>query len=406
MKSTAKPMAQLTTKFYKITVFIALLGVFSCSEDDETPRFRDKLSYSELTPETTYSSLFLNEEGDSTVDLMDGNFRLKMFQALHYQSSFSIARNLHIDSDSLIKQFSNTDNRFKDISTSSIKVNGDSLNNSEVQLRNVVASSLSDTEAEAARLRLETLFEEIEEASHAFERESNVASNGVSGKLGNYLVDEKGIEIIQVIQKSLIGALQLDYIGNVLLQDGLDANNSKVVDGKKYTQLEHNWDVAYGLLTLNQIYLEGATAEAKGPKAEFGLGSYIWEYNRANFATIYPAFLKGRAAIVNNDRDEVKKQAMHIREHMEKAIASAALGYLAKWKSLTGGASDDPARAHAIGEGLGFIYSLRFATFHDVDAEFSDQVLEDLIGSENGFWDLTTIKVTAAEDAIKAKFGL
>jgi hypothetical protein len=404
MKSTVKPMAQLTTKFYKITVFIALLGFFSCSEDDGTPRFRDKLSYSVLTPETTYSSLFLNDEGDSTVDLMDGNFRLKMFQA----SSFSIARNLHIDSDSLIKQFSNNNNRFKDISTSSVKVNGDSLNNSDVQLRNVVASSFSDTEAEVARLRLETLFEEIEEASHAFERESNVASNGVSGKLGNKnLVDERGIEIIQVIQKSLIGALQLDYIGNVLLKDGLDANNSKVVEGKKYTQLEHNWDVAYGLLTLNQIYLKGATTEAKGPQPEFGLGSYIWEYNRANFATIYPAFLKGRAAIVNNDRDEVKKQAIYIREQMERTIASAALGYLAKYKSITGDTDIDNAdRAHAIGEGLGFIYSLRFATFHGVDSEFSDQVLEDLIGSENGFWDLTTVKVTAAENAIKAKFGL
>jgi hypothetical protein len=41
-----------------------------------------------------------------------------------------------------------------------------------------------------------------------------------------------------------------------------------------------------------------------------------------------------------------------------------------------------------------------------VDADFSDQLLLDLIGSENGFWDLTTQKVTAAEDAIKAKFGL
>lgn len=394
--------------FSKIVVLVAVLALFSCSEDDGSPRFRDKLSYSELTAETEYSELFVDETGNSTVDLTEGNHRLKMFQALNYQSSFAIARNLHVDSDSLKGQFSNTNNLFKNISTSSISVDGNTLNNSGVQLRNVVGSSLSDAEAEAVRQRIENLFDEIEEASHAFERENITASNGVAGKLGNFLVDERGIEPIQMIQKSLIGALQLDYIGNVLLKDGLDANNSKEVEGTNYTQLEHNWDEAYGLLTLNQVYLKGATADAKSPQVEFGAGSYIWEYNRANFPTIYPAFLKGRAAIVNNDRDEVKKQAKYIREQFELAIASAALGYLGKWKTPAGDteAARIAARAHAIGEGLGFIYSLRFATYHDVDAEFSDDLLEDLVGSENGFWDLTTLKVTAAEEAIKAKFGL
>jgi len=46
------------------------------------------------------------------------------------------------------------------------------------------------------------------------------------------LVDAKGIETNQIIQKSLIGALQYDYIGNVLLTKGLDADNSKLVTGK------------------------------------------------------------------------------------------------------------------------------------------------------------------------------
>src|SRR5690606_30015275 len=107
---------------------------------------------------------------------------------------------------------------------------------------------------------------------------------------------------------------------------------------------------------------EGATDAARN-SAEFGLGSYIWEYNKANYAAIYPAFLKGRAAIVNNDRAEYQALATVIRTEMEKAIAGAAVGYLNKWKIET-----DPARAaHAIGEGAGFIYSLRFAEMHGGD---------------------------------------
>jgi hypothetical protein len=294
--------------------------------------------------------------------------------------------------------FSNTGNPFVDISTTTISVVGADLNSSDVQLKNVVALSKSSSEKDAVIARFEDLFEQMEEASNSV---NNAASQGVAGKLGTYLVDAKGIEIAQVIQKSLIGALQLDYISNTLLDKGLSADNHSVVGDHNYTQLEHNWDEAYGLLTLNPIYLAGSTNDTRGT-TEFGAGSYIWEYNKANYANIYPAFLKGRVAIVNNDNAEYQAQALFIRTEFEKALAAAALGYLDKWKTGT----TDAARAHAIGEGLGFIYSLRFATIHGGDAAFSDGVLSGLIDSPNGFWDLTAGKVNTAADAIRAKFGL
>jgi hypothetical protein len=147
--------------------------------------------------------------------------------------------------------------------------------------------------------------------------------------------------------------------------------------------------------------LDNATADTRNT-TEFGAGSYIWEYNKANFDKIFPAFLKGRAAIVNNDVAELQSQATFIRTEFEKTLANAALGYLGKWKT----GSTDAARAHAIGEGIGFIYSLRFATIHNVDAAFSDGLINDLIGSTNGFWDLNADKINAASDAIKNKFNI
>ena len=321
-----------------------------------------------------------------------------MFQALNYYSTSSIYENTKIDAAKIKSLFSNSGNPFSDISTSTITVVGANLNNSGFQLRNVVASSKSSTEAEVVRTKIESLFDEIATASNSV---TTTASKGVAGKLGTYLVDAKGIETAQIIQKTMIGALQLDYIGNVLLDEGLTADNYKTVSDKNYTALEHNWDVAYGLLTLNPIYLQGATNDVRN-SVEFAAGSYIWEYNKTNYANIYPAYLKGRIAIVNNDRKELQTQATFIRTEFEKTIASAAIGYLEKWKSGT----TDAARAHAIGEGAGFIYSLRFATLHNADAAFSDNILTALLGSANGFWDLDVAKINAASDAIKAKFNL
>lgn len=388
----------------KIFVFALVFGIFACDDDNERPSLRTNVDYNTLTNATVYSQAFVDANGASTVDLTEGNQRYKMFQALNYYSSSSTAANTQIEATKLKNMFSNTGSPFSDISTSSISVTGSELNSSPFQLKNVVASSRPSTEAEAVRAKFETWFDEIALASASV---NSAAAQGQAGKLSSYLVDAKGIELIQVIQKGLIGALQADYIGNVLLNEGLNAENHKVSGDKNYTELEHNWDVAYGLLTLNPIYLQGAT-DANRNTVEFGVGSYLWEYNKAGYPKIYPAFLKGRAAIVNNDKSELQAQATIIRTEIEKAIASAAIGYLEKWKTAeaNGNNSADAVRAHAIGEGIGFIYSLRFAAIHNGDAAFSDNILTGLIGSANGFWDLDATKINTASQAIKTKFNL
>lgn len=382
---------------------ITVLAV-SC-DDDDAHDLRPDVDYTVLNNQAPYADQFKDEAGATTVDLTDGNYRHKMFQALNYYSSSNISAKTTINAEQLKKMFSNTGNPFVDISTSTISVTGSVLNASGVQIKNVTASSLAASAADAVRAKLEGDFDAIAAASLSV---NETAAKGKAGKLDNYLVDAKGIETIQIIQKSLIGALQLDYISNVLMDKGLQADNHSVVSGKNYSQLEHNWDEAYGLLTLNPVYLYNTTTatastDAKRETVEFALGSYIWEYNKAGYPEIFPAFLKGRAAIVNNDKAELEVQATFIRTQMEVAIAQAALGYLAKWK--VSGATV-PAQAHAIGEGLGFIYSLRFATLHDADAAWSDSIINGLVGSANGFWDLDVTKINTASDAIRAKFSI
>ena len=85
-------------------------------------------------------------------------------------------------------------------------------------MRNAVASSFPATEAEAERGWLESHFDQIEVASNSI---GQTASAGQAGKLETRLVDADGIELAQVIQKGMIGGLELDYIGNVLMDEGL-----------------------------------------------------------------------------------------------------------------------------------------------------------------------------------------
>lgn len=386
-------------KNHALILGICLVGFSSCETENEKPNLRSKIEYTSLDATSPYSGQFLAATGATTVDLTEGNTSLRMFQSLNYYFTSSIKAKTTIQAQKAANLFSNTGNSFIDITDTGISVNGTALNSSSLSLSEMVAASRSQAEATAIKTNFGLLFGQIEQASLSLNK---AAASNTAGMLGSYLVDENGIEIAQVIQKSLIGALQLDYIGNVLLKEGLNADNYSLVEGKNYTGLEHNWDMAYGMLTLNPVYLEGYTDSQKGPLSEFGAGSYIWEYNKESYSKIFPAFLKGRAAIVNNDRAEMEIQALFIRKEFEKALANAALGYLGKWRTST----TDDKRAHAIGEGLGFIYSLRFATTYQADATFSDAILLNLVGGTNDFWNLDASKISAAEQAIKAKFGL
>jgi len=395
----------------KAGLYLAIGAAFTaCKKDDDEQKvsIRAKVDYSKVTDTTTYSKtngLFVDASGKTTVDLTEGNVRYKMFQGIHAYNGRALSVSEVLDSVVLKKLFSNTNSPF----TSNYHTDYATLNASGVQLRNVTASSWSAANAEVVRKKIESEFKTMAEISTS---SGVVGAQGAAGYLTNgtskYLVTSKGIETAQIIQKSLIGAYQVDFIGNVLLGAGLEADNYSLVSGKNYTALEHVWDLAYSSLTLNSNYLRNSTNDVRGT-AETFLGGYIWEYGKPthnaefNYTKILPAFLKGRVAIINNDKAELAKQALVIRTTMEKAIANAAWNYLVKSMDLS---KSDGYRAHAFGEGLGFIYSLRFASLHGANAAFSDEIINDLVGSANGFWDLTPSKNNAAIAKIKAKFSI
>jgi hypothetical protein len=383
-------MKQLIT----LSFLVGVMAFTSCKKEEDAV-IAPSYDYSKIDT-TNYSVNFKNAAGDTTTDRSTGRTYLNLFIGLRNYIGTSTSLNVALDSTILKNMFANTGNEYPDTT--------EYLNTSGLQIKSTSASSLTVVEADKVRKDLERFLVNLAKSS------DSVSYTAVSGKSGlvitgskKYLVDSKGIEWGQVVQKALIGAYQLDYIGNVLLANS-DANNTTIIANTKYTQLAQNWDKAYGALTLNNIYGKNAIAASSG---ETQLGAYAWEYNlnnpKSNKAVndINRAFLKGRTAVAYNDITTVKSQADVIRMTFEKSLAKAALAYLGKWK--TAGATN-AEKAHALGEGLGFIYALRFCKLSGADVAFSDSVFNSLITV--GYWNMTNDLIVAAETNIKSKFGL
>ncbi|MBC7448150.1 MAG: DUF4856 domain-containing protein [Hymenobacteraceae bacterium] len=377
-----------------VVLLACTLGFTSCKKDDDvitptTPALRARVDYASFTSTSPYSTSFKDSGGQSTVVLEPASAQLNMLTELDaYMKLAAVATGAPsvLDSTHLHNLFTNTGAPFTDAT----------LNTSGVRLREQTSRSFAPSAATAVRAYFDTKLTNLATASKAV----NVpATMGNAGRQGRYLVDATGLELGQIVQKALIGAVLLDQINNVLLTDqALQADNSQVVTGQNYSLLEHTWDLAYGCLTTNATL---TTSSAALPRERF-LASYLNEKNAVAAPGVYIAFLKGRAAIVNNDAPMVRAQAATIRTQLEKTIALSAVSYLGAWKAAT----DAGTRAHALGEGIGFVYALRFCSTHGANSAWSDQVLTNLLSKPFGAWELTDAEVDAALDTINAKFGL
>ena len=381
--------------------FLATIILFSaCKKDDDKeqvviPTLRKGIYYATIDT-STYAKNFVDMAGDSTVDRSIGRTYHLMFGGLTAYIKTSVDSTKSLSVTNLKNIYANSNNPFTGTYAAA--------NASGLQIKSTVAASFASNEADKIRADISLFLENLATASDSV---TKIASNDKSGIISTgskkYLVDGKGIEWGQIVQKSLIGVYQIDYIGNVLLGN-LNADNTSIVAGSKYTSLEQNWDKAYGMLTQKNVY--GSAAVEGSTSGESLLGAYAWEFNpyhpKTNIAlsNLHSAFLKGRAAVVNNDKAYLKIQTDAIRLTFEKALASAALGYLGKWKSLP----TDAEKAHALAEGIGFIYALRVCKLSGADVAFSDDIFNDLINT--GHWNLTPGQVISAETKIKNKFGL
>ncbi len=274
---------------------------------------------------------------------------------------------------------------------------------------NGASAGWSGTYEDSKQIKGKT-FEQVQETFATLLEE--LAATSQPGSLGavvssidgtkNYLLNENGVEYAQVISKGLMGAL-LYYQSTAVYfgDDKMSGDNVAIIDGKG-TEMEHAWDEAFGYFGVPKTF-------PADTEPLYFWGDYCHDRNAlmGTDQLVMDAFLKGRAAISNNDllrRDEAIEEA---REAWEQVIVGTALHY------LNGGMSDfdDIAlRGHQLSEAAGFIYSLQFNPSKKISNSQIGQLLikigsTDVLSTLN-FNNVTVASVEEARNDLADYYGL
>lgn len=270
-----------------------------------------------------------------------------------------------------------------------------------------------------------TAFLETIEAN-AISRTNGTVRTGTDGVTLPVYVTESGLDLDQLTQKFLTVSIAFsqgadDYLDDDKEDKGLLADNTKAVEGKPYTELEHAWDEGFGYFGAARNYNDYTDDElaAAGGRDGFKAGyndangdgkiDLLSEYSFGHSTNAakrdrgskdmtvnmtkdaFDAFVRGRAIITNaagrdltaDEMTALKAERDKAERAWEEAIASTALHYIndVLRDMERFGTPDYKFLDHAKhwGELKGFALGLQFNPRSPVtDAKFEE--LHDLLG--------------------------
>jgi hypothetical protein len=228
------------------------------------------------------------------------------------------------------------------------------------------------------------------------------ASRGVAGigassvtPTSKYPQTATGVNYAQVFKKSIMGGLICYEIVNNYMVNGISSSvdNKTIVTGTG-TAMEHNWDLAFGYWDVPINFPTVKTGASYW-------GSYTTQIDSGYHANmiLMNAFLKGRAAITNNDVPTTQAQATIIMQTFERATGAAALQEINEIKEAL---TDNVKRNSALSECYGFVNSLKYNPARKItDA----QINTILALFPKNFWDLTTTDIDNIQNAIATQYN-
>ncbi len=303
-----------------LAIAFGLVTLASCKKDDnKTPEYSVPATY-------TYDN----------VDYSEATIHIKMMTVLNsYMGTGSSAKLDQIKADNL---WNNTNNPF----------GNDTLDKS--------GFSITGRTADAATYK--AFVDSVVAISQNY---TDSAYNGKGGRLtratgSKSLVGATGLENNQGVVKGTMGSLLFKEAVNLLSNIG-SADNNTVIAGKG-TAMQHNWDMAFGYLSIPVDYDSSKVYASTDPQRPLLWGGYLAERGKYIQAggIIWEAFRKGRAAIVAKDYATRDACAKTIMDTWEKLAAAAAWNYM---KSPQSG-SNLADKLHGLSEGYGFILSLKY----------------------------------------------
>jgi len=350
---------------FNLLILCGLVFFSACSKDDDN-------SGTDYVIPTVYDFENVNYSGQEQ--------RIAMLSELTtYMKSANVA-NTALDVDRLKGMYTNSD-----------AANWNGTYEASKQIKGKTFEQVQET--------FESLLEDLATASQPGSL-GGVVTSADGAK--SYLLNENGLEHAQLISKGLMGALLYYQSTSVYFGDDKMAGDNVTVTDGKGTEMEHAWDEAFGYFGVPKTF-------PSDTEPVYFWGDYCNDRN-ALMGTNKPvmdAFLKGRAAISNNDiatRDLAIEEA---RTAWERVIVGTALHY------LNGSISDfdDVAlKGHQLSEAVGFIYSLQFNPSKKISNTQVGQLLVKIGGTSVlatlNFNNITVESVTEARDELAAYYDL
>lgn len=350
-------------KSFLSLAFAALL--FSCTDNTEIDPDAPKA----FTVPATYN--FAN------ADYKESATRISMWQG--FQTYLGRSNSRVLSADTVNYLWNNTNKVFTSELASNIPYAASDLNGLSYNLASKVADA--------------AMFKTLADSMVYISRFNNqAASKGIPGKIGNRLFNLNGLEYNQVVAKGLMGALSTSNI-NAILDKIPSDKNMATADGKA-TEMEHNWDLAFGYVGIPADYDPAFDYRAAPVKADrpLALGGYFAERGKyiESGEKIFNAFKTGRAAIAAKDYAARDQAIATIKEYLEKTLAASVYYYVTAPQSQTG--LDN--KFHSLSEGAGFAAALKYRPANSKLTAANYQKLVDI---------LNTSYYTLAEDASNTK---
>lgn len=217
-------------------------------------------------------------------------------------------------------------------------------------------------------------------------REAKVGAEGyVGNNIGDpniYFVNNKGLVVAEMFHYSVLGAIYLDKILNVHLDDEVLNNpeirrkheNVDLIVGRNYTELEHHWDLAYGYFKFWR-----KLAHSEGLPALKNSELFI---NRA--------LVKGRTYMEDFRYDDMKMQLDTIRTELSRVVAIRAMNLLVGDNTLVN-IDENPKYAFLfVSKACGLIYASQFARNKEGKQIITYAEVEEMLDNlfqGNGLWD-------------------
>jgi len=362
---------QLYNRFIQLGILLILASstLFSCK----------KKECEEVSPVIVNPTVVLPSTNVYPVDAAnyaEATVNLEMFHELIEATEEGNTVGVEVSESKLKNMLNNTSNPFT----------GDLTKNSTTKLADIINPSI--------KTHLDTYFKDLATASLEITNGDSLKAGVILGigATSGKLYDANGFANYELIEKGLMGALQLHQITAVQLADS--SINASVSNTKRLKK----WDMAFGYL--------GVPKDFAVPYAT----TYpFWgEYFKTNDETlggsvnkIMTAFVNGRKAIENNANELVKSNADIIKTELDKVATGMALTYLFRARKYTLN-GDNGRRNGTASEGLGFLNALNYHASRKIMNSELEAVI-NLVGKNN--WTLKTADIESAITALVTPYG-